>query len=209
MKQGLIILLNGTSSSGKTSISTELIKQKEIPIQHLSVDEFCNEMCHSYLNYINEKYPNIEPTDEVNEDVVSQLLTEPMVSLYFTTIKLFSTMGINVVVDTVLNNDEWFNTCLDLLSDHPVLFVGVKCSREEMARREQLRGDRKIGLAASQYDKVYCFEHYDLELDTEKQLPILCANRIVEHIRSEIEFSTFKRLSKRKICTNSKVSSPT
>ncbi|MFB5265269.1 hypothetical protein ACE41H_00500 [Paenibacillus enshidis] len=43
-----------------------------------------------------------------------------------------SAKGMNVVVDTVNDNDERFNTCLDLIIDHPVLFVGVTCSKEEL-----------------------------------------------------------------------------
>ncbi|MGO4543033.1 phosphotransferase-like protein [Paenibacillus sp. 2TAB19] len=74
---------------------------------------------------------------------------------------------INVVVDTVNDSDERFNTCLSSLIDHPVLFVGVTCSKDELIRREGLRGDRERGLAISQYDKVYCSNEYDIELNTE------------------------------------------
>ncbi|MGG4091481.1 phosphotransferase-like protein [Paenibacillus lautus] len=42
MKPGIIVLLNGTSSSGKTSISNELLTQIDIPFQHLSIDNFIN-----------------------------------------------------------------------------------------------------------------------------------------------------------------------
>lgn len=52
-------------------------------------------------------------------------------------------MGNNVVLDSVIGNDKWFNSCIELLSDHAVIFVVVKCSKEELARREQLRGDRE------------------------------------------------------------------
>ncbi|MDP9701543.1 chloramphenicol 3-O-phosphotransferase [Paenibacillus intestini] len=40
MERGLIIFLNGTSSSGKTSIALEMKKQGEMPLHHLSVDQF-------------------------------------------------------------------------------------------------------------------------------------------------------------------------
>lgn len=51
-------------------------------------------------------------------------------------------MGTNIVVDTVNDTDDRFNTFLGLLMDHPVLLVGVTCSKEELIRREKLRGDR-------------------------------------------------------------------
>lgn len=54
LKQGIIVLLNGTSSSGKTSISIELVNQKEILFHHLSIDVFFN----SFNEFIDNKFPN-------------------------------------------------------------------------------------------------------------------------------------------------------
>ena len=153
MKQGLIVFLNGTSSSGKTSISMELKNQKEIPFDHLSIDDFFR----NYFDFINNKFSDNEPTREVDDQVIAQIIFDPIVSVYYATIKLFSEMGLNVIVDTVIDNDKRFNDFLDVLFDYPTLFVGVICSKEELTRREQIRGDREIGLASSQFDKVYCF----------------------------------------------------
>nr|WP_227011848.1 chloramphenicol phosphotransferase CPT family protein [Paenibacillus lutimineralis] len=99
----------------------------------------------------------------MDDQVVVQILFDPIISMYYSTIKLFSEMGLNVIVDTVIDNDKRFNDYLDVLFDHPTLFVGVICSKEELIRREQIRGDRKIGLANSQFNTVYCFNEYDLE----------------------------------------------
>ncbi|QQZ62469.1 chemotaxis protein [Paenibacillus sonchi] len=193
MKQGLIVLLNGTSSSGKTSISMELKNQKEIPFHHLSIDDFFG----NYNDFIDNKYPDIEPTREVKD--VGQILFDPIISVYYATIKLFSEMGLNVIVDTVIDNDKRFNDFLDLFFDHPTLFVGVLCSKEELTRREQIRGDREIGLANSQYDKIYSFTEYDLEVNTGELSPTECAEKILSFIKSDQDYSAFKKLSKREI----------
>ncbi|AWP27670.1 MULTISPECIES: chloramphenicol phosphotransferase CPT family protein [Paenibacillus] len=191
MKQGLIVFMNGTSSSGKTSISMELKNQKEIPFHHLSIDDFFG----NYDDFIDTKFPDIEPTREVDD--VGQILFDPIMSVYYATIKLFSEMGLNVIVDTVIDNDKRFNDYLDVLFDHPTLFVGVLCSKEELTRREQIRGDRQIGLASSQFDKVYCFNEYDLEVNTEELNPTECAEKILSFIKSDKDYSAFKKLSKR------------
>ncbi|EFU40555.1 Chloramphenicol phosphotransferase family protein [Paenibacillus vortex V453] len=191
MKQGLIVFMNGTSSSGKTSISMELKNQKEIPFHHLSIDDFFG----NYDDFIDTKFPDIEPTREVDD--VGQILFDPIMSVYYATIKLFSEMGLNVIVDTVIDNDKRFNDYLDVLFDHPTLFVGVLCSKEELTRREQIRGDRQIGLANSQFDKVYCFNEYDLEVNTEELNPTECAEMILSFIKSDKDYSAFKKLSKR------------
>lgn len=124
---------------------------------------------------------------------------DPLISMYYSTIKLFSEMGLNVIVDTVIENDKWFNECLDLFFDQPTLFIGVICSKEELIRREQTRGDRKIGLAASKFSKVYCIDEYDLEVNTEEMNPIECAEKILSFIKSNKEYSVFKKLSKRNV----------
>jgi chloramphenicol 3-O phosphotransferase len=108
-------------------------------------------------------------------------------------------MGLNVIADTVIENDKWFNECHDLFFDQPTLFVGVICSKEELIRREQTRGDRNIGLAASQFSKVYCIEEYDLEVNTEEMNPKECAEKILSFIKSNKEYSVFKKLSKRNV----------
>ncbi|CAH1205699.1 Chloramphenicol 3-O phosphotransferase [Paenibacillus auburnensis] len=191
MNQGLIVLLNGTSSSGKTSISMELKNQKEILFHHLSIDDFFV----NYNDFIDTKFPDIEPTREVED--VGRILFDPINSLYYATIKLFSEMGLNVIVDTVIDNDKRFNDFLDLFFDHSILFVGVLCSKEELARREQIRGDRKIGLANSQYDKIYSFNEYDLEVNTEELSPTECAGNILSFIKSDQDYSAFKKLSRK------------
>lgn len=194
MKQGLLVFLNGTSSAGKTSISTELINQKEILFYHLSIDDFFN----NYNDFINNKFPD-EPVREVDDQVVAQILDDSIISVYYSTIKLLLEMGFNVIVDTVINNDKRFNEYLDQFFDQPTLFVGVICSKEELIRREQARGDRKIGLAASQFSKVYCFDEYDLEVNTEEMNPIECAEKILSFIKSNQQYSVFKKLRKRNV----------
>lgn len=98
-----------------------------------------------------------------------------------------------------IDNDKRFNDYLDALFDYPTLFVGVICSKEELARREQIRGDREIGLANSQYDKIYSFNGYDLEVNTEELNPAECAEKILSFIKSDQDYSAFKKLSKREI----------
>ncbi|WP_433939445.1 chloramphenicol phosphotransferase CPT family protein [Paenibacillus lautus] len=198
MKQGQIVFLNGTSSAGKTSISMELINQKEILFHHLSIDDFF----HNFNDLINNKFPDLKPVKALDDVVIGQIMFDPIISMYYATIKLFLEYGLNVIVDTVIENDKWFNDYLDVLIDYPTLFVGVICSKEELTRREQLRGDRMIGLANSQFDKVYCFNEYDLEVNTEELNPTECAEKILNFIKSDQDYSAFKKLSKRNVSSS-------
>lgn len=193
MERGLIIFLNGTSSSGKTSVALEMKKQGEMPLHHLSVDQFFQ----NYDHFIDTTYPDMKPTREVEPGVMSDILFGPIGSLYYATIKLFSELGLNVIVDTVISDDKLFNDFYDLLADYPILFVGVHCSKEELTRREQSRGDREIGLAQSQFDYIYAYDEYDLEVNTEELSSAACAEKILSYMSSEQEYSAFKKLIRR------------
>lgn len=193
VERGLIIFLNGTSSSGKTSIAMEMKNQADTPFHHLSVDQFFQ----NYDQFIDTTYPDIKPTRELEAGVMSDILFDPIGSLYYATIKLFSELGLNVIVDTVISNDKWFNDFYDLLSDYPIMFVGVHCSKEELTRREQSRGDREIGLAHSQFDYIYSYDEYDLEVNTEELSSAACAEKILSYMKSGQEYAAFKKLSRR------------
>ncbi|MEK3794771.1 hypothetical protein MKX42_23805 [Paenibacillus sp. FSL R7-0204] len=77
MKKGLIVLLNGASSSGKTSICMELKKQHAFPFHHLSFDDFSG----SYNDFINKTYPDIKLTRVLEDHVVSEILFDPITSV--------------------------------------------------------------------------------------------------------------------------------
>lgn len=193
MKQGMIVLLNGTSSSGKTSISNELLAQKDIVFHHLSVDDFIKD-------FFNNKFlADTEPAREIAEQTIMEIMFDPINSLYYATVKLYSEMGLNVVVDTVIDNDKWFNDCLDAFNDHPTLLIGVMCSKEELIRREEQREDRNIGLAASQFNQIYSIDEYDVEVNTEELTPSECADKILCFLKSNQDFVAFKKLGKRNV----------
>jgi len=193
-KLGTVILLNGVSSAGKTSISRALVKRETFKIYHLSIDEFSQKFAQNYADFINQMFPDLEESDQDREDIVVPIIFGPIMKMYYTTIKLFAATGRNVVVDTVIESKEEMKELLDLLSGMPIMFVAVKCSREELKRREQERGDRKPGLALTQYEKVYAYDHYDLELDTERLSPVEAANEILDFIESKRAFTAVDRM---------------
>lgn len=69
--------------------------------------------------------------------------------------------------------------------------------RTHKKRAEQ--GDRLIGLAHSQFDKVYSYNEYDLEVNTEVLNPSECAEKILGFIKSDQDYSVFKNLNKKEI----------
>lgn len=177
-KYGTAILLQGVSSSGKTTISKELIRSQRLKFVHLSLDEFV----HGCVKFINGLFPDLEPSDQERDVDALPVLMEPMFMLYFSTNKLLALTGHHVVADTVIDRQEMMEKFIETLSGIPVVFVKVKCSKDELMRREKQRGDRRIGLALEQFDSVYAFGHYDFEVDTETLSPVEAAEKILNFI---------------------------
>ena len=65
-----------------------------------------------------------------------------------------------------------------LLADFTFRAVGVFAPLDVLEARERERGDRLIGLARWQYDRVHRGKRYDLELDTSGSTPLECATLI-------------------------------
>ncbi|WP_342429669.1 AAA family ATPase [Neobacillus sp. FSL H8-0543] len=148
MKKGRIILLNGVSSSGKSTLSMELVKR--LPgYFHLSIDDF---------DLVIERME-----DRVNDRLI------PVATEYFfhRTIAMFSDKGINLVVDQILHDNETTLDCYETLREYPVFFVGVHCPEAELEQREKARRDRSFGQAKKQLEYVHQQnEVYDIEIDT-------------------------------------------
>ncbi len=71
---------------------------------------------------------------------------------------------------------------LPWLKHRQVVLVGVFCSEEVLEAREQERGDRRIGLARSQVERMPPKRMYDLVLDSTQMTPDECASKIKEFI---------------------------
>lgn len=195
MEKGLIVFLNGTSSAGKTSISKSIIELSDKPFMHLSIDEFSMGIFQSYLGWMYSQNPKLEDISEEQKQVCGDILTKPLVSLFHTTIKSLSEIGTNVIVDHVAGaNREWLSECVQLLEANPVMFVGVRCSLEELERREKARGDRHIGLAKSQFESMHANGSYDIEVNSDQLSAQECAKLIVNEIEKGTAFKAFQSL---------------
>ncbi|QPP09825.1 AAA family ATPase [Streptomyces bathyalis] len=181
MAGGRIIFLNGTSSSGKSSIARELLGILDDGVFfHLSVDSF---------NAMRTK------RNLTQEDLDTALRRTRMG--FHRSIAAMAEVGNDVVVDHVLSEPWRLIDCLTVLRPEDVLFVGVRCSPAELARREEARGDRPSGLAALQYDIVHQHGDYDFECDTSTAGPRECAELIKEFLPRRPATTAFTRLRAR------------
>lgn len=178
---GLIIFLNGTSSSGKSSIADELLRILDEPYFHIPVDAF-----HA-----------MRTGREMPPDQLTTVLHHTWRG-YHRAIAGMAAAGNNVVMDHVLSEEWRLRDCLDLFLPHDVVFVGVHCPRAELERRERERGDRPPGLAARQLEHVHTHGLYDIECDTSRAEPLQCAVRIKEFLAVRPTPTAFQRLVERR-----------
>ncbi|MFJ1756101.1 chloramphenicol phosphotransferase CPT family protein [Kitasatospora sp. NPDC088134] len=181
MTSGRIIFLNGTSSSGKSSIARELLDVLADGVFfHLAVDGF---------NAMRTKR-------ELGTAELDAALRRTRMGFH-RSIAAMAGVGNDIVVDHVLSEPWRLLDCLTVLRPEDVLFVGVHCSPDELARREAARGDRPPGLAAHQYGLVHRHGDYDLECDTSTTSPLECAHRIKEFLPHRPTPTAFTRLRRR------------
>ncbi|GLK16787.1 chloramphenicol phosphotransferase [Herbiconiux flava] len=65
-----------------------------------------------------------------------------------------------------------------------LICVGVRCDPEVAAAREAARGDRVAGMARRQASVVHTGVSYDVEVDTTFQSPDECARVVAEFVRT-------------------------
>jgi chloramphenicol 3-O phosphotransferase len=184
MKKGLVIFLNGTSSSGKTTIAKALQDKLEEPYMYVSVDDFFHMYPEKYLN----------PTNQDEAIILSHLIPTVVSGLHKCVASLAQS-GNNVLVDHVLQENGWLKECVENWKDLDVLFVGVRCPLRIAEQREKERGDRNIGTAQYQFERVHSHGLYDLEVDTSVLDVNECATRIMALINNTPKKLAFQELS--------------
>jgi chloramphenicol 3-O phosphotransferase len=154
---GNIIIINGPSSSGKTTLALALQKQFDIPFIRFSFDLFLDHKAF--------------PMEQIRNGTFSWDLMRPSV---FTGIHqclpALATAGNHIIFDHIIETKAWLYNLISLISELDVFFVGLHCSLPELERRERQRGDRRTGEARQDLQTVHSITSYDLELNSENAL---------------------------------------
>ena len=165
MEKGRIIYLNGVTSSGKTSIVEALQACRDVFFYVVANDLFQEMIGEEYLKEDYWKY-----------------LGEVIIMMYHTA-KLFSDMGKNVIVDSILVEREGvtphYERMKEILQDNPLDIVEVYCPLDICRQRNIDRGDRYETQSEEQAKLMSAGIQYSLRVDTSKQSPDECADAIL------------------------------
>ena len=168
MEKGRIIYLNGVTSSGKTSIVEALQARRDVFFYVVANDLFQEMIGEDYLKEDYWKY-----------------LGEVILMMYHTA-KLFSDMGKNVIIDSILVERDGiaphYERMREILRDNPLDIVEVFCPLEICRQRNLDRGDRYPGQSEEQAALMAKDICYSLRVDTSSLSPEECADVILRNL---------------------------
>ncbi|WBQ05790.1 chloramphenicol phosphotransferase CPT family protein [Kribbella sp. CA-293567] len=179
---GRVLLLNGASSSGKSSIGRALLPLLPDPWFLVPVDAISG-------------MRSTVHTRELAEDEIAAMLNRTRRG-YHRAVAALASQGNDVIMDYPLSEPWRLADLLEVLTGYDVTLVDVHCSEAELERREQVRQDRPAGLALSQS----VFEHTDRDLvvDTTNHSPEACAQVIATSLARLDSSKAFDRLRARR-----------
>ncbi|GMA16670.1 chloramphenicol phosphotransferase [Deinococcus metallilatus] len=155
---GKLILVNGASSAGKSTLCRAVRDKLDVPFLFFSLDFFL---------FTTDVLPKRRDPD----GTFAWAAMRPHVfEGFYRCLPALLSAGNNPVVELIVETREQMDRLLDLLAPFDVFFVGLHCPLPELERRERARGDRRVGDARRDFETVHTFGRYDLEIDATKPL---------------------------------------
>jgi len=186
-----VILLNGTSSAGKTTLAKHL--QRALPgcWQHMALDQFRDGLPDHYrglnapqgttgaagLNVVPNTAHDLAFTEVVFGEEGQRMLRGMRRAM-----RAMIDAGVNIIIDDILLTPDFLHDYLEVFNANQVLLVGVRCDLRIIEAREAQRLGRFPGTAAGQFISCHAHETYDVEVDTGRQSPEACAAQVIDAV---------------------------
>ena len=159
------ILLNGPSSSGKSTLAKALqtlIKEKRSEnYEVVSIDDFMQ----------------TNPMETIYEDDVYAISGD----LCKRALEILAS-GSGVIIDHVITSERIFRQLEEMLHAYPLCLVHVTCPLKVLRERERARGDRCPGSAEASAAYLYPRENYSLTVNTGRLSPEKNASLLYEKV---------------------------
>ncbi|MFS4581763.1 chloramphenicol phosphotransferase CPT family protein [Phaeobacter sp. C3_T13_0] len=144
----VILFLHGPSSSGKSTLASELRRQSRSPFLQMSIDHFRDSGAWNPADYPN--WPSARPA---------------FFNGFHRAVAGFADAGNDLIVEHILDTPGWHQDLQILLAGHDLFFIGLDAPLVTLNQREVIRGDRPLGSAAADAAYVHDGLTYDLRLD--------------------------------------------
>lgn len=176
-----VIILNGVGSVGKSSTARALQAITAEPFLHVAMDAFIEMLPPGMIGHPDGLV--FERAEDGGKPFLA-IRTGPVIDRAMRgmrhAVAAMAAQGSNLIVDEVMVGPEKGRDYRILLSGFDLRLVGLFAPLHVLEARERERGDRAIGLARWQFDRVHRGMAYDLEIDTAATTPEENAQRICD-----------------------------
>jgi len=174
---GRVVLLHGTSSSGKTTVARAVQKLSDEPWVRLGIDAVWNAIDERWM----EHGPRASEGFLWRKDatIVPGPVGQRLAAGMRAALAAFARADNDLLVDDVFIDPAWLEGWRTELADIDLLLVRVEAPPHLLEEREAARGNRIAGEARAQVDVIHQGIDYDLTVDTSRQSPEECARSIL------------------------------
>ena len=177
-----VVILNGVSSAGKSSLARALQSITWPPFLHVQLDTFTEMLPASFREQAGgaEQTPESTCLTSARTDNIDEIVGQTRRGMRHA-VAAMAAQGLRLVIDEVM--DDAAAVEYDrLLAPYRTFVVGVTAPREILELRERNRRDRVVGLAQSQLDFVHRNMRYDLTVDTSAMTALQGALLMKKHL---------------------------
>ena len=182
MTSGRLIVLNGNSSAGKSTVAGLLQAELPEPFLHTGIDHFLHRIPEQLIGPPGGGTARGWEVSFANGEMTGAPRATPLgyqiINGVFAAIAAYCRAGNNAIVDTVFYDPQALKLARDNFAGLGVFSVGLHCDLAEAERRETSRGDRAPGGAAAFHALAHLHVRYDLSLDVTDMHAAQAAHRI-------------------------------
>lgn len=187
---GKVVVLNGTSSAGKSSIALALRDMLDEPFLLTGIDHFLKQL--PKRRSVNSDGLSPAGADGwllvFRDGVLAELPRigpggYRVLAGMYAAIAAYAMAGNHAIVDDVIYDRQVLAAAAKALHRLPAYFVGVRCALEVAEQRERERGDRATGGARVFYEAVHAHGIYDFEVDSTVATSAECAGQIRDWLK--------------------------
>jgi chloramphenicol 3-O phosphotransferase len=200
----LVIFLNGTSSSGKTSIAQALQALHPTPLLHTGIDTLYTMLPQKALgetSLAKDGYRYFMKNGVLDRVEIGEYAQRLLVCTVPLTQVLLGHKN-DLVIDEILfagEGRDFLYHYAEIFIDARAYFVKVDCALEILEQREIERGNRHRGLARLQYNHVHNHSYaYDITVNSGVADAVACAQYIVSAIQHMPQPEAFAAIRARK-----------